>query len=366
MRIAMLSWRLPDNPAAGGAETLTFEILRRAVARGHDVTWFAANSAGALAKEDVEGIHFLRRGRQWTVQLRAWWWLRRRASTFDVVVDQINTLPFLTPLYLPRERRRMYINQTAREYWWRETRGLFRLAAPLGYLAEPQYLKLYRSTPVITISESTRADLVALGFPEERINVIPMAITTPALEELAPKQPPFRVIVIGRLTPAKFLEEAVDAFARLYEALPSSRLDIVGAGDPGYRRRLERDVAARRLGGAVSFHGRVSDEHRSELLSRAHVHLFASHREGWGLTVTEAAARGTPSVGYDAPGVRDSIRDPRLLAPLANGPEGLAARLTALASDPLLYEEVRTEGWRFARALSYETTTDAFLEALGG
>ena len=77
MRIAMLSWRSPDHPQGGGAETLTFEILKRAATRGHEVTWFAASSPGALESEKIDGIHFVRRGRQWTVHFRAWRWLRR-------------------------------------------------------------------------------------------------------------------------------------------------------------------------------------------------------------------------------------------------------------------------------------------------
>jgi len=364
MRIAMLSWRSPDHPQAGGAETLTFEILERAVSRGHEVTWFSASFPGALENETIDDIRFVRRGRQWTVHFRAWRWLRRHKGEFDVVVDQINTLPFLTPLYVEEPQRRLLIFQTAREYWWRQTRGVFRVVASLGYLAEPLYLKAYRSTRTITISESTRAELVDLGTPSARISVIPMAITSPVLDELRPKDGPFRLIVIGRLTPAKFVEEAVDAFARVHAVVPDCVLDIAGSGDPKYQAKLERDIANRGLSDEVEFHGRVSEERKAELLERAHVHVFASHREGWGLTVNEAGACGTPTVGYDAPGVRDSIRDPRLLGALRDGPAGLAKRVVALHEDQVLYEEVRKEAWRFARALSYEKTTYAFLEAL--
>jgi glycosyltransferase involved in cell wall biosynthesis len=114
----------------------------------------------------------------------------------------------------------------------------------------------------------------------------------------------------------------------------------------------------------VTFHGRISEVDKTELLTRAHVHLFTSHREGWGLTVNEAGARGTPTVGYSVPGVRDSVRDPRLLATLADGPAGLAQRIVALRADPTLYDELRLDAWSYARALSYEATTDAFLDAL--
>src|SRR4029453_4086976 len=58
----------------------------------------------------------------------------------------------------------------------------------------------------------------------------------------------------------------------------------------------------------ITFHGRVSEEEKHDLMARAHVHLAASVREGWGLVVTEAAALGTPTIAYDVPGLRDSTR----------------------------------------------------------
>lgn len=360
----MLSWRSPGHPQAGGAETFTFEILKRAVSRGHSVTWFSAASPGMPAHETVDGVHFLRAGRQWTVHLRAWRWLRRHRDDFDLVVDQINTLPFLTPWYVSAAKRRLLIFQTAREYWWRQTRGVFRLLAPVGYVLEPLYLRTYRKTLTLTISESTKADLIRFGIPAARIAIVPVAITGEAADRLPEKTGPFRLIVVGRLTPAKFVEEAIEAFSIVHQSIPECVLDLVGSGESRYRARLKRRVASLGLEKQVVFHGWQPDERKVELLTRAHVHVFTSHREGWGLTVNEAGALGTPTVGYDAPGVRDSIGDERQLADLRLGPGGLARRIVALHEDPSLYEEVRTRAWRFARELSYDKATDSFLEAL--
>jgi glycosyltransferase involved in cell wall biosynthesis len=361
----MLSWRGPGHPQAGGAEVLTHEVLRRAVGRGHAVTWFGGAWPGASTHAELDGVRLVRRGRQHTVHVQAWRFARRRLADFDVVVDQVNTLPFLTPLYVPEPQRRMFIHQTAREYWWRQTRGAFRLVAPLGYALEPQYLKAYRGTRTVTVSGSTRDELLALGLPPERVAVMPEAVDVPALDALAPKAGPLRVLMIGRLEPAKFVEEGIEAFALVARDRPDARLDVAGGGEPSYRTALERRVAALGLADRVTFHGRVGDAARLALLDAAHVHLFTSHREGWGLTVTEAARRGTPTVGYDAPGVRDSVRDRRLLAPLGGGPAALAAIVERLAADAALYEEVRAEAWAFSRTLSFEASTDAFLAVLG-
>ncbi len=366
MRVAMLSWRSPGDPQRGGAETLTLEVLRNAVARGHEATWFGARYPGSLSSEVIDGIRIVRKGRQWTVHFHAWRWVRANRETFDVIVDQVNTIPFLTPLYVRQSQRYMLIFQTAREYWWHQTQGVFRLLSPLGYIAEPQYLKAYRRTRAITISSSTRDELVDLGLKREAITILPMAISTQPLDKLEAKPLGMRVITIGRLARAKHVDEAIKAFALVHGDDPESQLDIVGGGDAKYREELEMLVVELGLSKAVRFHGIVSEPAKIALLDRAHIHLFASHREGWGLTVTEAASRGTPTVAYDAPGVKDAVGDARLLSPLKSGPKGLADVINKLSSDAATYTDLREKAWQASCLLSYEATTDVFLAAVHG
>jgi glycosyltransferase involved in cell wall biosynthesis len=68
-------------------------------------------------------------------------------------------------------------------------------------------------------------------------------------------------------------------------------------------------------------------------------------------------------VGYDAPGVRDSVADPRLLA-RERTPAGLAERIFALERDPALYGQLRLEAWERARRLEWDRTAEAFMEAV--
>jgi glycosyltransferase involved in cell wall biosynthesis len=358
----MLSWRYIDHPSSGGAEVLTHEVLRRLVAAGHSVTCFTAGYPGSGRRGSIDGVEVLRMGRQWTVHAQAWRWLRHKLDAFDLVVDQINTIPFLTPWYVPGNKRVLFICQLARGYWFRETRGLFRAAAPLGYLSEPQLMRLYRRTPTITISESSKQDLVDLGFAPSQVAVVPMALTDPPVAVLPTKSGSLRVVMIGRLTPAKFIEEGIRAFELIRGGVPDAELDIVGSGDPRYRQRLEQMVDRRRIAG-VTFHGRVDEARKRELLAQAHVHVFTSHREGWGLVVSEAAAAGTPSVGYDVPGVRDSIGEPQLLAPTGDV-DTLAERVISLRRDPSLYAWARQTAWERTRSMSYDDTAAAFERAL--
>ena len=77
-------------------------------------------------------------------------------------------------------------------------------------------------------------------------------------------------------------------------------------------------------------------------MARAHALVVTSVREGWGLVVDEAAAMGTPAIGYDRPGLRDSV-------PAANGvlveptPAAMAAELERRL--PGWMAEPATAGW---------------------
>ena len=100
MRILILNWRCPRNPKAGGAELFTFELARRLVGHGDEVEWFSASFPGAPEREELEGIRFVRAGTQWTVHFNAIRLYRRELRhRFDVVIDEVNTIPFFTPLW---------------------------------------------------------------------------------------------------------------------------------------------------------------------------------------------------------------------------------------------------------------------------
>src|SRR4051794_696940 len=97
MNILLLNWRDASNPRAGGAEHVTHEIARRLVQRGHSVTWLTSRFPGAPDEERVDGIAILRRGTEATTRFAAPSIARR--GRFDIVVEQVNTLPYFAPLW---------------------------------------------------------------------------------------------------------------------------------------------------------------------------------------------------------------------------------------------------------------------------
>jgi len=118
----------------------------------------------------------------------------------------------------------------------------------------------------------------------------------PAVE----KEPVPTVVFIGRLSANKRPGHAIRAFGLVRRQLPDAQMWVIGTGPEEARLR-------RTAGPGVTFLGHVSEEEKQERLARAHALVATSVREGWGLVVTEAAASGTVSIGYDVPGLRDSI-----------------------------------------------------------
>jgi glycosyltransferase involved in cell wall biosynthesis len=111
----------------------------------------------------------------------------------------------------------------------------------------------------------------------------------------------------------------------------------------------------------VVFHGFVSDERKLELMSRAHALLFPSQREGWGLIVTEAAVVGTPSIGYDSPGIVDALDEGRAGYLCETNTVGALAReMNRVIDDPEEYQAMRQSAYDFARQFHWDKTAAAF------
>ncbi len=159
MRILILNWKDLAHPAAGGAEVFTEHIARELVARGHSVTLFAAAVAGRPSREVVEGVQIVRSGGRLGVYRAARrFWSEEGRGAYDVVIDEINTRPFLTPRWIRHTPIVALIHQLAREIWHYETP--FPVSVLGRYVLEPWWLRAYRDVPALTVSASSAESLV--------------------------------------------------------------------------------------------------------------------------------------------------------------------------------------------------------------
>jgi glycosyltransferase involved in cell wall biosynthesis len=337
------------NPRAGGAETLTHELAKRLVARGHTVEWFSASFPGAAAVEEVDGVQVVRSGRQWTVHWRAFrHYGRSLRGRFDAVIDEVNTVPFFAPLWagIPTF---MLMFQLAREVWWYESP--FPINA-IGYALEPLYLLGYRRTPVFTISQSTDRDLRKLGF-RGPITIIPIGIEKIVAHSYKKADVP-TFLYVGRLAPSKRIEHMVQALARFRREVGAGTLWLAGSGSLAYQVSIMSLAERLDIAENVVLWGRVASAEKHRLMAQAHALLMTSVREGWGLVVTEASASGTPAIVYDVPGLRDSVRHEVTGLVVPPRPDHLSTAMVRLTSDPKLYARLAAEGQRWSGTFSLD------------
>jgi glycosyltransferase involved in cell wall biosynthesis len=362
LRVLILNWRDLSHPRAGGAEVLTQEHARRLVQRGHEVTLFAGGVEGQPAEERVDGVEVVRRGGPVTTRLHALRWYRRKRREgvrFDVVVEEINTLPYFAPRYASVPVV-LWMHQLAREVWWYEAP---KPLAAVGFLVERTYLRLYRNRPALVLSPSTRQDLLELGFRDDSVRVVP-----PAIDGEASREPPGKerglLVYAGRITPSKRVEDLVDALAIVRSSGIDARLGIVGRGDRLASAELERRVGRLGVQQHVRFLGYLDEHAKRDLLSRASLILMASAREGWGLVITEANALGTPAVVYDRPGLRDSTVHERTGLVTPPDPQSLAAAVVRALTEPGLYERLQAGAIEWAREFTWERASASFEQGL--
>jgi glycosyltransferase involved in cell wall biosynthesis len=271
----------------------------------------------------------------------------------DVVLEVINGITFLTPLWL-RKPRVAIVHHVHRELYLEE---FPRFGLPLFWLLERLPLRLlYRRTPFLTISNSARADLAREGIPPENVTVEYLGVEGGKFRprERAPEP---HLIFVGRLKAYKNVETLFDVLA----AIPEAILDIVGEGD--HRPDLESEIERRGLGERVRMHGYLDEDTKAQLYGRAWVNLTASQSEGWSLTVMEAALCGTPSVALAVGGLAESVVDGET-GYLARDVAQMTEQVGRLIADRDLLERLGAAAERRARTFTWDRSARAFLEVL--
>ncbi|NJE03855.1 glycosyltransferase family 4 protein [Thermococcus sp. MV11] len=350
MKILWLNWKDIEHPEAGGAEVYTHEIAKRLIENGHEITLFTSYFEGAEPRAEIDGIEVVRRGKIVgvfdTVYSHAKRFYRENRNDFDIIIDEINTRPFLTPKYVEKPIVAL-IHQLAVEFW--DYKTPFPVNIIGKYFLEPYWLKYYQNTKTITVSESTKKDLEQLGF--RKVEIVYNGLDGNVLDDVPEKEEEFTAIFVGRLTPTKKPEDAIKAF----KMFGRGKLWLVGRGEL-------MDSLKKRYGheGNIDFKGFVPEREKIDLMKRAHVLLVPGIREGWGRVVIEANALGTPVVGYNVPGLRDSIKH-RYNGLLCDAsPGAMSNAIEELYTDEALRKRLSENALEWARRFNWDESADKF------
>lgn len=359
LRILMLNWRDMDHPEAGGAEKYLVTVAEGLAAKGHDVIFRTAAYPGGLPDEVVKGVRYIRKGGKLDIYARSVVAHLIKRYDVDVVVDVQNGVPYLSPL-THRGPVVNLVHHVHKEQW----PVLFgpRLSH-VGWWLESKFAPLvYRRTPYVAVSASTRHELAGLGIDADRIEVIHNGTDAVPLDG-TPRSLHPSLMVLGRLVPQKRVEIAMRAVAELAHEHPDITLDVVGSGwSLPHLEQAARDLGIEKH---VTFHGHVSEVEKHELLARAWVHALPSLKEGWGLVVVEAGVHGTPTVAFtEAGGPTDSIVHDQTGLLVDGGQAEFTAAVRSLIDDTARRERMSAEVATWVTQFHWNETVDKWERVL--
>jgi glycosyltransferase involved in cell wall biosynthesis len=338
--ILFVAWRDLANPRAGGSEVLVDRLAEGMTARGDRVTLLCG---GPTAPRQYQVV---RSGGTYSQFLRAPLKYRRRIRDADLVVEVCNGMPFFAPLWARRPMVCL-VNHMHTELWG--VRFPPPLAAVGRFTENVLMPRAHRKNLFVTVSSSTADALIGIGIGKDRIRQVINGVEAP--QPLAPRSSEPMFLALGRLADYK----RIDLLLRLWERVRhvvGGRLVI--AGDGPERARIEAMA-----GPGVVVTGRVSEEEKHRLLCAAWVLLHPAMIEGWGIVITEAAIRGTPGIGFDVPGLRDSVVDGETGLLVRN--EGqFASAWASLALDHRTREALGRAARERAMRMHWSAAVDAF------
>lgn len=315
MKILALNYRDRMHPAAGGAERHLHQIFSRLVERGHQVVLLTTSFPGAAEREVVDGILVVRHGGDLAFQFTVARYLKKldKEFNFDIVYEDLNKLPLFTP-QLTKKPHLIQIHHLWRNSIFSETN--FAVAFGVWFF-ETLIPRIYRKSPFVAVSPSTISELEKLGVGLNRIALVYNGTNGAPVDFVKQKnmdEPYF--LWLSRVHKYKGILTALDAFSRFANSFNGSqnvRLKIAGDGPmlkdlPAYMAQLDRQRKIK-ISDRVDILGYVSKEQKQGLMAGALALLQTSEKEGWGLTVIEAAELGTTTIASKVPGLVDSVLD---------------------------------------------------------
>jgi glycosyltransferase involved in cell wall biosynthesis len=228
---------------------------------------------------------------------------------------------------------------------WAQQRALLRGAPWRGAFEGMEGRCCRLATHIAAVSDSTGQWLVrAHGVERSKIDVIPNGVDAALLSRSAGLRLPNSLLSVGRLEPRKGVPFLLDSLALVTRLIPDVHLYLIGRGS--LRRALEKKVKGLGIAGNVSFLGRVSDGELAQWYGRVSAAVVPSVFEGFGLTVVEALACGTPVIATRTDGLKELIADGQNGVLVEYGrPEEMAAAICKLLSN----DEARERMGRNAR-----------------
>ena len=358
-QIHILAWRDLADPEAGGSEVHAHEVASVWASAGIDVTVRTSYAVNRPNNELRNGYRVVRKaGRYMTFPRSVLSEVTGRLGHADGLVEVWNGMPYLSPLWF-KGPRATWLHHIHDEMW---DMVLSERLAKLGKTIE---LKLappfYRKSEMVTLSESSRQNIIErFKIDANRVRVVSPGID-PSFVPGTGKSVNPTVLAVGRLVPPKHFDKVITAIQIARRDIPTLTATIVGDGFE--RPAVELAVRDAGLTDVIRIAGRVSPVELLDLYQTSWLNVSASSHEGWGMTITEAAACATPSVVTNISGHRDAVIDGKT-GVLVNDPDELGNAISGVLSTPKLLEALNAGALKHSQSFSWANTAKGTLMAL--
>jgi glycosyltransferase involved in cell wall biosynthesis len=315
-------------------------------------------------EEVLEGYRIKRLGSHDSYLLHLHKTLSQYTAWADVIVEDTSKIPLYTPLRSNGKPVVAIVHHLNREIYFEE---LPLRKALMAYIMEGFMPRLYSSLPntkLVAVSKSTYEELVKLGAKPDKITIIADAVDS---SKYKPKATPLSkwkaerptLLYLSRLKRYKQPQHAVLAFKYIVDKISYAKFIIAGDGD--FKPKLERLIKRLRLESRIQVKGKVTEAEKVQLLQEAWVLIQTSRKEGFDIVVLEANACGIPAIGYDVPGLRDSIRhmETGILVPYGDIKEMANAMITLIENQEL-WTKMAENALQWAKQHSWDISTERF------
>ena len=299
MKILWFAHRDIKHPKAGGAERTIYEVGKRLVNLGIDVNLVTVNPGNLLEYEIVEGIKTYRIKGNIKVHLNVKKMVRK-INPHIIIDDMGHAIPWCSPWFTHKKVIVFFHHLHARSLPGQV--NIF-LAKIITFI-EKIYPFIYKNNTFVTESDTSENDLIRLGIKKENVIKIPPGVDL-SLFHPEEKTKNIQLLYFGGLRKYKRPEFAIKVYEELHDEIQDLKLVVTGEGP--LLNKMKEDIKHKNYN--IDFLGKIDYDKLSKIIRESWVNLHFSVTEGWGFSILESSASGTPSVAFRVPGVVDTIKD---------------------------------------------------------
>lgn len=363
MKILIFNWRDIKNEWAGGSEVYIFELAKRWIKMGHTVTLFCGQDIqGMLPEEEViNGINVVRRGNRYTLYFWAfYYYITRFKNTFDLVIDVQNGTPFFTPIYSRLPIICVVHHVHGKQFFYEFPFPL----SYIGYIIERFIFPLfYKSVSIITVSKTTRGELVKLGFNRKNIEIVYNGVNEKVKNGYSSlhKFSHPTILYLGRIKKYKRVDMLIKIMPEILKSVPKAHLLIAGWGTEG---TSVMDISVRSgIRKRIKIIGTVSEKEKKYLLTRSWVFVNPSIGEGWGISVIEANMHATPAIAFKVSGLSESIQDGKT-GLLVKSDDELIKKVSHVLTDAKLRKNLSKNAQVWAKKFNWDSSANQSIKKI--